>query len=169
MQFEAHPDSRGHHPLQEVQVSKYPLIFGGDAEVTLEQGVETVQERLQAFWWKAENKWIKKMEIQKKKYYTVIICGTQSKKQWQHELKSACMICIFKDLSTDASLWCICQIAGTNLVLLITLSILFCTISHSQAQSTINCHFLIYRNNIQKHFLNEWKTFLIKKLGLVAY
>lgn len=44
MQFEAHSDCRRHHLLQEVQVSKDPLVFGGDAEVTFEQGVEAVQE-----------------------------------------------------------------------------------------------------------------------------
>lgn len=47
MQLEAHSDSGGHHLLQQVQVSKDPLVFGGNAEVALEQGVETVQERFQ--------------------------------------------------------------------------------------------------------------------------
>lgn len=47
MQFEAHSDRRSHHLLQEVQVSEDPLVFGGDAEVAFEQGVETVQKRLQ--------------------------------------------------------------------------------------------------------------------------
>lgn len=47
MQFEAHPHSGGHHLLQQVQVSENPLVFGGDAEVALEQGVETEQKRFQ--------------------------------------------------------------------------------------------------------------------------
>lgn len=48
MQFEAHSDCRRHHLLQEVQVGEDPLVFGGDAEVAFEQGVEAVQEGLQA-------------------------------------------------------------------------------------------------------------------------
>lgn len=47
MQFEAHSDCRSHHFLQEVKVSKNPLVFGGDAEVTFKKGVETVQKRFQ--------------------------------------------------------------------------------------------------------------------------
>jgi len=34
MQFEAHSDRRSHHLLQEVEVGKNPLVFGGDAEVS---------------------------------------------------------------------------------------------------------------------------------------
>lgn len=48
MQFEAHSDCRCHHLLQEVQVGKDPLVFGGDAEVAFKQGVEAVQEGFQA-------------------------------------------------------------------------------------------------------------------------
>lgn len=48
MQFEAHSDCRSHHLLQEVEVSKHPLIFCGDAKVSFKQGVEAIQERLQA-------------------------------------------------------------------------------------------------------------------------
>lgn len=48
MQFEAHSDCGSHHLLQKVQVSKNPLVFGGNAEVAFKQGVETIQERLQA-------------------------------------------------------------------------------------------------------------------------
>lgn len=44
VQFEAHSDCRRHHLLQEVQVGKDPLVFGGNAEVTFKQGVEAVQE-----------------------------------------------------------------------------------------------------------------------------
>lgn len=44
MQLEAHSDCRSHHLLQEVQISKNPLVFGGDAEVAFKQGVETVQK-----------------------------------------------------------------------------------------------------------------------------
>lgn len=44
MQLEAHSDRRGHHLLQEVQISKNPLVFGGDAEVSFKQGVEAVQK-----------------------------------------------------------------------------------------------------------------------------
>lgn len=44
MQFEAHSDSRSHHLLQEVQISKHPLIFCSNTEVTFKQGVETVQK-----------------------------------------------------------------------------------------------------------------------------
>lgn len=47
VQLEAHSDGGSHHLLQQVQVSKHPLVFGGDAEVALEQGVEPVQKRLQ--------------------------------------------------------------------------------------------------------------------------
>ena len=54
MQFEAHSDCRSHHFLQEVKVSKNPLVFGGNAEVAFKQGVETVQERFQTLWGKVE-------------------------------------------------------------------------------------------------------------------
>lgn len=48
MQFEAHPDCRSHHLLQQVQIREHPLVFGCDAEVPFKQGVETVQKRFQA-------------------------------------------------------------------------------------------------------------------------
>lgn len=49
VQFEGHAHPGGHHPVQQVHVSKHPLVPGrGDAEITLEEGVEAVQERLQA-------------------------------------------------------------------------------------------------------------------------
>lgn len=48
MQFKAHSDCWCHHLLQKVQVGEDPLVFGGDAEVALEQGVEAAQEGLQA-------------------------------------------------------------------------------------------------------------------------
>lgn len=44
MQLEAHSDRRSHHLLQEVKISKNPLVFGGNAEVAFKQGVETVQK-----------------------------------------------------------------------------------------------------------------------------
>lgn len=44
MQLEAHSNCRSHYLLQEVQISKNPLVFGGDAEVAFKQGVETVQK-----------------------------------------------------------------------------------------------------------------------------
>lgn len=44
MQFEAHPDCRSHHLLQQVQIREHPLVFGGDAEVAFKQGVESVQK-----------------------------------------------------------------------------------------------------------------------------
>ena len=47
MQLQAHSAPRSHHFLEEIHVSKHPLIFGGNAEVPFEQGVETIQERLQ--------------------------------------------------------------------------------------------------------------------------
>lgn len=48
MQLEAHSDSWSHHLLKQVQVSENPLIFGCNTEVPFKQGVETIQEGLQA-------------------------------------------------------------------------------------------------------------------------
>lgn len=55
MQLEAHPDCRSHHLLQEVQVSKHPLVFCGDAEVAFKQGVETVEKWFQTLLWEEED------------------------------------------------------------------------------------------------------------------
>lgn len=63
MQLQAHSDSRSHHLLKQVQVSKNPLVLGSDAEVSFKQGVEPVQEGFQAWrqmevrglWKKREN------------------------------------------------------------------------------------------------------------------
>lgn len=64
MQLEAHPDCRGHHLLQEVQVSKNPLVLRGDAEVTFEEGVEAIQEGLKTSgWWGGERKNVIVVEI----------------------------------------------------------------------------------------------------------
>lgn len=56
VQLEAHSDSRSHHLLQQVQVSENPLVFGGNAEVALEQGVEAIQKRFQTVWFVGEKK-----------------------------------------------------------------------------------------------------------------
>lgn len=60
MQFEAHSDSGCHHLLQQVQISEHPLVFGGDAEVAFEQGVETIQERLQTEIQEEKKRWREK-------------------------------------------------------------------------------------------------------------
>ena len=45
MQFEGHPDSRSDASPEHLHVLEDPLIpGGGDAEVTLEEGVQAVQE-----------------------------------------------------------------------------------------------------------------------------
>ena len=49
VEFQRHPHAGGHHPVQELHVRKHPLVPGaGDAEVPLKEGVEAVQEGLQA-------------------------------------------------------------------------------------------------------------------------
>lgn len=52
VQLEAHSDCRGHDLLQEVQVGKHPLVLCGDAKVSLEERVETVQEGFKTLRWK---------------------------------------------------------------------------------------------------------------------
>lgn len=49
MQFEGHPHSWSHDSIQQVHISKHPLVpGGGDAKISLEERVEAVEERLQA-------------------------------------------------------------------------------------------------------------------------
>lgn len=49
VKLEGHANPRGHHAVKQVHVSKDPLVpRGGDAKVPLEQGVQAVEERLQA-------------------------------------------------------------------------------------------------------------------------
>lgn len=48
MKFEAHPNCRCNHLLEQIHVSEDPLVLGGDAEISFKQGAEAVQERLQA-------------------------------------------------------------------------------------------------------------------------
>lgn len=47
MKFEAHPNRRHNHLLEQIHVSKYPLVLRGDAEISFKQGAEAVQKRLQ--------------------------------------------------------------------------------------------------------------------------
>lgn len=48
VQLQGHPESWGNNFVQEVDVCKHPLILGCYSEVTFEEGVEAVQERIQA-------------------------------------------------------------------------------------------------------------------------
>lgn len=49
VKLEGHANSRRHHAVKQVHVSKDPLVpWGGDAEVALEQGVQAIEEGLQA-------------------------------------------------------------------------------------------------------------------------
>lgn len=48
MKFEAHPNRRCNHFLEQVHVSEDPLVLRGDAEISFEQGTKAVQEGLQA-------------------------------------------------------------------------------------------------------------------------
>lgn len=49
VKLQSHADTRCHHAVQQVHVGKDPLISGGgNAEVALKQGVQAVQEGLQA-------------------------------------------------------------------------------------------------------------------------
>src|SRR3712207_6922111 len=47
--FRSHANPRRHHSMKQVHVGKDPLVsWGGDAEVPLEQGVQAIEEGLQA-------------------------------------------------------------------------------------------------------------------------
>lgn len=49
VKLEGHANPRRHHTVKQVHVGKDPLVpWGGDAEVSLEQGVQAVEEGLQA-------------------------------------------------------------------------------------------------------------------------
>lgn len=49
VQFEGHPYTWSHHPVQQIHVCKNPLISRrGDTKVALEQGMKAVEKRLQA-------------------------------------------------------------------------------------------------------------------------
>lgn len=48
VQLQGHPESWGNNFVQQVDVCKHPLILGCYSEVTFEEGVEAVQERIQA-------------------------------------------------------------------------------------------------------------------------
>lgn len=49
VKLEGHANPRRHHAVKQVHVSKDPLVaWGGDAEVPLEQGMQAVEEGLQA-------------------------------------------------------------------------------------------------------------------------
>lgn len=49
MQFEGHAHAWCHNSIQQVHVRKHPFVSGRrDAKVSLEKGVEAVEERLQA-------------------------------------------------------------------------------------------------------------------------
>ena len=51
VKLEGHADPRRHHSVKQVHVGKDPLITGrGNAEVPLEQGVQAIEEGLQAGW-----------------------------------------------------------------------------------------------------------------------
>lgn len=51
VKLEGHANPRGHHSVKQVHVRKDPLITrGGDAEVPLEQGMQAIEEGLQAGW-----------------------------------------------------------------------------------------------------------------------
>lgn len=48
MQLQGHPDGRGDDFVQQVHVGEHPLVLSGHPEVAFEEGVEAVQERVQA-------------------------------------------------------------------------------------------------------------------------
>jgi len=49
VQFEGHPYTWSHHPVQQIHVCKNPLVSRrGDTKVALEQGMKAVEKRLQA-------------------------------------------------------------------------------------------------------------------------
>ena len=48
MQLQGHPESWDNNFVQQVDVRKHPLVSGCYPEVTFEEGVEAVQERIQA-------------------------------------------------------------------------------------------------------------------------
>lgn len=49
VKLEGHANPRRHHSMKQVHVGKDPLVsWGGDAEVPLEQGVQAIEEGLQA-------------------------------------------------------------------------------------------------------------------------
>lgn len=49
MQFEGHAYTWRHDSIQQVHVSKHPLVSGRrDAKIPLEEGVKAIEERLQA-------------------------------------------------------------------------------------------------------------------------
>lgn len=51
VKLEGHADPRCHHSVKQVHISKDPLItWGGDAKVPLEQGMQAIEEGLQAEW-----------------------------------------------------------------------------------------------------------------------
>lgn len=51
VKLEGHANPRCHHSVKQVHVSKDPLITrGGDAKVPLEQGMQAIEEGLQAGW-----------------------------------------------------------------------------------------------------------------------
>lgn len=51
VKLEGHANPRRHHSVKQVHVSKDPLITRrGDAKVPLEQGMQAIEERLQAGW-----------------------------------------------------------------------------------------------------------------------
>lgn len=51
VKLEGHANPRCHHSVKQVHISKDPLITrGSDAEVPLEQGMQAIEEGLQAGW-----------------------------------------------------------------------------------------------------------------------
>lgn len=51
VKLEGHANPRCHHSVKQVHISKDPLItWGGDAKVPLEQGMQAIEEGLQAEW-----------------------------------------------------------------------------------------------------------------------
>jgi hypothetical protein len=51
VKLEGHANPRGYHSVKQIHVGKDPLVTGrGDAEVPLEQGVQAIEEGLQAGW-----------------------------------------------------------------------------------------------------------------------
>lgn len=47
MKFKAHPNRWRNHFLEQIHVSKDPLVLGDNAEISFKQGAEAVQEGLQ--------------------------------------------------------------------------------------------------------------------------
>lgn len=51
VKLEGHANPRRHNAVKQVHVGKDPLVaWGGDAKIPLEQGVQAVEEGLQAKW-----------------------------------------------------------------------------------------------------------------------